>query len=69
MASIQDYANDPSQPTREEVELWVAMHLGDFREITDWSASLEIGDQTIDYPWESVDGECAYWDCMEPAVE
>lgn len=48
--------------TRESVEQWLATNAGDFREITDFSASIEDNDQTVDIPWATEAGELAYAD-------
>ena len=37
--------------TRESVQCWLDCHAGDFSEIIDFSASLEIGDETVEIPW------------------
>lgn len=50
--------------TREDVEQWLAMNSGDFQNVTDFEASIEDGDKTIDIPWASEDGEYAYIDAV-----
>ena len=51
---------------REDVSDWLDLHAGDFSEVTDFSASIEDGDITLDFPWSSEDNECSYHDCMNP---
>lgn len=50
--------------TRDSVDRWVSMNSGDFSEIVDWSASIEDGDSTLDFPWSSEENEIAYLDTM-----
>lgn len=38
--------------TRESVAMWIDTHVGDFSDITDFWASIESGDDTIDIPWD-----------------
>jgi len=49
--------------TRDNVEQWINSHCGDFRTIEDFSASIELGEDTLDFPWENEDSECIYNDC------
>ena len=35
--------------TRDSLEQWIMLHTGDFSGVDDWSASLEIGDETIEF--------------------
>lgn len=51
--------------TRASVDRWVRLNSGDFSEIIDWRASLEDGDQTVDLPWATEDGEEMYWGTIE----
>ena len=45
------------------------MNAGDFASIIDFSASIEDGENTVDIPWASEEGEIAYsdatWDYEE----
>ncbi len=50
--------------TRESVEQWLTMHSGDFSEVVDFSASLEVGDETLDFPWSSEETEMQYLDTI-----
>ena len=55
--------------TRANVEDWLTCNAGDFSSITDFSASIEDGDETIDIPWENEDSEITFSDCMYPWQE
>ncbi len=48
---------------RDAVEHWLMLNSGDFRDVIDFSASIEDGNRTIDIPWATEDGEMAYSDC------
>jgi hypothetical protein len=50
------------EPTRENVEQWLASNAGDFQAVKDFHAV--IGETEI--PWASEENEFAYSDCMEP---
>lgn len=39
---------------------WINGHTGDFETITDFSASLEVGENTVDIPWENDNSEEQY---------
>ena len=54
------------EPTRENVEQWLATHAGDFQEIIDFEA--DIGDAPL-IPWANEDSECTFIDCMYPSEE
>lgn len=55
--------------TREAVEQWLTSNCGDFSEVVDFSASLEVDGQTVDIPWADEDHECDYSDCMYPGED
>ena len=59
-----DVENLDKPVDRESVEEWLSTHAGDFREITDFRASIEVDGETVDIPWKTEEGECAYYDCM-----
>jgi len=50
--------------TRESVQSWLDTHAADFQSITDFCASIESGNDTIDIPWDSEDNEMTYGDLM-----
>lgn len=52
------------EPTRENVDTWLSTHAGDFREILDFEASLEVDGETVDIPWAQEESELTYNDCM-----
>ena len=61
---LEHLRDDDGKITRESVERWFSTHPGDFQSIQDFSASIEDGDNTIDIPWASEDGEMAYLDTV-----
>ena len=56
--------DDRGKITRESVEQWLGTHTGNFQFIHDFSASIEDGDNTVDIPWASEDGELEYLDTL-----
>ena len=64
---IENMRNDEGQITRESVEQWLTTNSGDFQSVTDFSASIEDGENTVDIPWASEESEFTYVDCMYPA--
>jgi hypothetical protein len=48
------------EPTRENVDAWLATHTGDFQSITDFHAI--IGE--VEIPWATEEGELAWFDCQ-----
>jgi len=48
---VQNARDKTNKLTRESVLNWLNTNTGDFREIIDFSASLEDGNETIDIPW------------------
>jgi hypothetical protein len=61
---LRNMTDDDGHITRESVERWVMLNSGDFSEIIDWSGSLEVGDQTIEFPWEHEESEEQYADTL-----
>jgi hypothetical protein len=53
--------------TRDAVEDWLGCHSGDFQSVADFSASIEDGNDTLDFPWAVEESEFTYCDCMYPA--
>lgn len=53
------------EPTRDNVELWLTMHSGDFQHVQDFRAI--VGETVID--WNNPDSEFTYNDCMFPELE
>ena len=49
--------------TRADVLAWLAKQ--DFQRIVDFYASLEVGDVTIEFDWQTESGEETYFDCLE----
>lgn len=50
--------------TREAIESWATIHTGDFESIDDFSASIEVGDNTVDIPWANEESYRIYMDLM-----
>lgn len=61
---VNNARDDEGKVTRESVQRWLDTHAGDFSSITDFCASIEDGDATIDIPWESEESEMTYGECM-----
>lgn len=59
-----DLRDDDGAITRESIADYLTSHTGDFRTVEDFSASIEDGDKTLDFPWSSEDNECAYFDTL-----
>ena len=58
-------SGDPNGPiTREGLEHWLMLNSGDFSSVDDFTASIEDGDQTRDFPWANDDSEIAYLDTL-----
>jgi len=50
---------------REVVERWLAMNSGDFQEILDYEADIELGDGgNVTVEWLKEDSDFVYFDCM-----
>lgn len=50
---------------REVVERWLAMNSGDFQEILDYEADIELGDgSNVTVEWLKEDSDFVYFDCM-----
>jgi hypothetical protein len=63
---LENMRDDNGNITRDSVENWLGCHAGDFQSVTDFSASLEDGDETVDLPWADEESELTYGDCMFP---
>ena len=59
---IRNAQDENGAVTRESLEQWLTSHTGNFRSVTDFSASLEVGDDTVEIPWATEEGELAYLD-------
>jgi hypothetical protein len=56
---------DEDDPTRDEIEAWLATHSGDFSEILDFAASIG----TKEIPWADEESELTWADCMYPSED
>lgn len=65
--ALENAADENRKHTRESLQNWLDCNAGDFSEIVDFSASLEVGDDTIEIPWATENGEFMYLDatCKE----
>jgi hypothetical protein len=61
-SDVENCKDDDGKITRDSVECWLGTHTGDFQSIQDFSASIELGDDTIDIPWATEEGEVAYYE-------
>ena len=62
---IDNARDENGDLTRASVGRWLVMNEGDFSRITDWRASIEDGDQTVEYEWaKGEDSELAYSDTL-----
>lgn len=55
--------------TRESIADWLTVHTGDFREVVDFSASIEDGNVTVDFPWSSKENEMLYFDTVNEEAD
>ncbi len=55
--------------TRRAVQLWTDTNTGDFQSIKDFSASIEDGEKTRNFPWKHEESECTFNDCMYPSED
>jgi hypothetical protein len=62
-------AYDAPGINRTSVEQWLIRHAGDFSGITDFEASIEDGDDTVDIPWADEESEFTYGDCIFQAED
>jgi len=65
-SDVDNARDDEGKITRESVELWLGSHSGDFSSVTDFSASLEDGEATVDIPWAEEDNELEFGFIMYP---
>jgi hypothetical protein len=49
--------------TRESVQGWLDTHAGDFAEVLDFKASIEVDGETVEIDWADEESEWAYADC------
>lgn len=56
--------------SRDHVERWLALNSGDFQNVIDFRADLELPDGTnFTSEWESEESESHFSDCMFPQEE
>jgi hypothetical protein len=61
---LENMRDEDGHITRESIEQWLTAHSGDFSEVVDFSASIEDGDHTLDFPWSSEETQCQYFDTL-----
>lgn len=55
---------------RDDVERWLMLHSGDFREISDFRADFHIGDESVIHEWgKGEESEFAFSDAMYPSED
>jgi hypothetical protein len=59
---IGNATDDDGQVTRGSLQGWLDCNAGDFQDITDFRASLEIDGDTVTIDWEDEQSELAYND-------
>lgn len=63
---VENARDEAGTVTRESVRRWLDTHAGDFASITDFEASIEDGENTVDIPWTDEESELTFGDCMYP---
>jgi hypothetical protein len=53
--SDYDVGNIETPVTRETIQDWLDKNAVDFQAVTDFDASLEVGTETVEIPWQSED--------------
>lgn len=66
---VENAKDDQGRITRESLDRWLSTNSGDFQSVTDFWASIEVGDQTVEIPWANEDSECEFSDCTCPAQD
>jgi hypothetical protein len=66
---VRHCKDDQGRLTPTSVGYWLRNNSGDFQDLTDWAASLEDGDDTVDIPWSTEAGELAFYDCVNGESE
>lgn len=57
---LDSMKDEDGKITREAVETWVKSQAGDFHAIEDFMASLEVGEDTLEFEWKNEDSEAIY---------
>ena len=57
---ISNVRNGYGDITRVSVAAWLDMHAGDFSSVTDFSASIEDGENTVEIPWDDEESEAVF---------
>lgn len=59
---VENCRDKKGKITRKSLERWLNVHAGDFSSIKDFSASIEDGNKTIEFPWTSEENEMDFID-------
>ncbi len=62
--AIENMRDNAGHITRDSIADWLTRNTGDFQSVEDFSASIEDGDETLDFPWSSEENECRYLDTL-----
>lgn len=68
-SSVDNLRDLDGAVTRDSVQDWIDMHCGDFQNVTDFAASIELpnrhgGTDTLDIPWRDEESEMTFNDLM-----
>ena len=66
---VENCRDDDGNVTRDSVTQWLTSHTGDFSSVEDWSGSLEVGDDTVNFGWEKPESEEQYTDTVSERGE
>jgi hypothetical protein len=66
---IDNMRNDEGTITRDDVENWLGSNAGDFSSITDFYASIEDGNTSIEIAWNDEENEFTFNDNMYAECE
>jgi hypothetical protein len=66
---VENARDEDGTVTRESVQRWIDCHAGDFSNVIDWCASLEVGDETVDFDFADEESELTFNDCIFPDFE
>lgn len=64
-----DLGNIEAPITRDTVEHWLMLNSGDFQDIIDFRASLEVGPATVEIPWAKEESALTFNDCLYGSEE
>lgn len=65
---VENARDENGEINRESVQRWLDCNAGDFSNVTDFFASIEDGNETLEIPWADEDNEFIYSDCTYGAA-